>query len=80
MRNDGHNPLLPPDIHIPDGEAHVMPVGRLYVYGSFPDGSIPEVRMTSQGPGCAFIPNFDVWALRPSWFPCLLSAKTALRC
>lgn len=35
MRNDGHNPLLPPDIHIPDGEAHVMPDGRLYVYGSF---------------------------------------------
>jgi len=24
MRNDGHNPLLPPDIHIPDGEADVM--------------------------------------------------------
>ena len=35
MRNDGHNPLLPVDIHIPDGEAHVMPDGRLYVYGSF---------------------------------------------
>ncbi len=35
MRNDGRNPLLPPDIHIPDGEAHEMPDGRLYVYGSF---------------------------------------------
>ena len=28
------NPVLPPDICIPDGEAHVMPDGRLYVYGS----------------------------------------------
>ena len=35
MRKDGHNPLLPADIHIPDGEAHVMSDGRLYVYGSF---------------------------------------------
>ncbi|WP_456284363.1 family 43 glycosylhydrolase [Microbacterium sp. JZ101] len=30
----GHNPVLPPDVWIPDGEAHVMPDGRLYVYGS----------------------------------------------
>ena len=29
------NPLLPPKIHIPDCEAHVMPDGRLYLYGSF---------------------------------------------
>ena len=35
MRRDGHNPLLPSEIHIPDGEARVMPDGRLYVYGSF---------------------------------------------
>jgi arabinoxylan arabinofuranohydrolase len=28
------NPVLPPDIWIPDGEAHVMPDGRLFVYGS----------------------------------------------
>lgn len=32
---NGHNPLLPPEHHIPDGEAHVMPDGRLYVYGSY---------------------------------------------
>lgn len=28
------NPVLPPDVCIPDGEAHLMPDGRLYVYGS----------------------------------------------
>lgn len=31
------NPILPLDIHIPDSEAHVMPDGKLYVYGSFDD-------------------------------------------
>lgn len=31
------NPVLPLDIHIPDSEAHVMPDGKLYVYGSFDD-------------------------------------------
>lgn len=29
------NPILPLDIHIPDSEAHRMPDGKLYVYGSF---------------------------------------------
>ena len=29
------NPILPLDVHIPDSEAHVMPDGKLYVYGSF---------------------------------------------
>ena len=28
------NPLLPQDIFVPDAEAHVMPDGRLYLYGS----------------------------------------------
>ena len=31
------NPVLPLEIHIPDSEGHVMPDGRLYVYGSFDD-------------------------------------------
>lgn len=31
------NPILPQKYHIPDSEAHVMPDGRLYVYGSFDD-------------------------------------------
>lgn len=31
------NPILPLDIHIPDSEAHVMPDGKLYIYGSFDD-------------------------------------------
>ena len=29
------NPILPLQHHIPDGEAHVMPDGNLYVYGSY---------------------------------------------
>lgn len=29
------NPILPLQFHVPDSEAHVMPDGRLYVYGSF---------------------------------------------
>lgn len=29
------NPILPLPYHIPDGEAHVMPDGKLYVYGSY---------------------------------------------
>lgn len=32
---DCRNPVLPPDLHIPDPEAHVMPDGRIYVYGSW---------------------------------------------
>lgn len=34
---NGRNPVLPPDVHIPDGEGHVMPDGKLYIYGSFDD-------------------------------------------
>lgn len=29
------NPILPLDMHVPDGEAHVMPGGKLHIYGSF---------------------------------------------
>ena len=31
------NPVLPLKYHIPDSEAHVMPDGKLYIYGSFDD-------------------------------------------
>lgn len=31
------NPVLPARYHMPDGEAHVMPDGSLYVYGSWDD-------------------------------------------
>ena len=31
------NPILPPEYHVPDSEAHVMPDGRLYLYGSYDD-------------------------------------------
>ncbi len=30
-----HNPILPPDVFVPDAEAHVWADGRLYLYGSF---------------------------------------------
>ena len=33
FRSKGRNPVLPPDIRIPDGEAHVFH-DKLYVYGS----------------------------------------------
>lgn len=29
------NPILPLSCHVPDSEAHVMPNGRLYIYGSW---------------------------------------------
>lgn len=29
------NPILPLSVHVPDSEAHVMPDGKLYLYGSF---------------------------------------------
>lgn len=31
----GQNPILPLQYHIPDCEAHVMPDGKVYLYGSF---------------------------------------------
>lgn len=34
---NARNPVLPLEYHIPDSEAHVMPDGNLYVYGSFDD-------------------------------------------
>ncbi|MBP2655641.1 MAG: xylosidase [Firmicutes bacterium] len=32
---DCRNPVLPADLYIPDAEAHVMPDGKVYVYGSW---------------------------------------------
>ena len=29
------NPILPLSVHVPDSEAHVMPDGKLYIYGSY---------------------------------------------
>ena len=31
------NPILPLEHHVPDSEAHVMPDGKLYIYGSYDD-------------------------------------------
>ncbi|MDO5422410.1 MAG: family 78 glycoside hydrolase catalytic domain [Eubacteriales bacterium] len=31
------NPILPVKYHVPDGEGHVMPDGKLYIYGSYDD-------------------------------------------
>ena len=37
MRNfvNTHNPILPVKFHVPDAEGHIMPDGKLYIYGSF---------------------------------------------
>jgi len=35
---NGHNPILPISYCIPDGEAHVMPDGSVYLYGSLDKG------------------------------------------
>lgn len=32
---NSRNPILPVSHHVPDSEAHVMPDGRLYIYGSY---------------------------------------------
>lgn len=32
---NSRNPILPLEVHIPDSEAHVMPDGKLYIYGSY---------------------------------------------
>lgn len=51
----GRNPLLPPDICIPDGEAHVFG-DRLYVYGSrdlLSDGYCGEEYCVVSTPGYA---------------------------
>ena len=34
---NSRNPVLPLSVHIPDSEAHVMPDGKLYIYGSYDD-------------------------------------------
>lgn len=31
------NPILPLEYHIPDSEGHIMPDGKLYIYGSYDD-------------------------------------------
>ena len=35
--NNQRNPILPLEYHIPDSEGHVMPDGKLYIYGSYDD-------------------------------------------
>ncbi len=32
---NSHNPILPLECCVPDGEAHIMPDGKLYIYGSW---------------------------------------------
>lgn len=32
---NSHNPILPLEHHVPDGEAHVFSDGKLYIYGSY---------------------------------------------
>ncbi len=35
IHKNQRNPILPLEHHVPDAEAHVMPDGRLYLYGSY---------------------------------------------
>lgn len=54
------NPILPLEFHIPDSEAHVMPDGKLYLYGSFDDREDVYCSdryrvVVVQRPGCAEI-------------------------
>ncbi|WP_251388873.1 family 43 glycosylhydrolase [Mediterraneibacter agrestimuris] len=37
MFKNTRNPILPLEYHIPDSEGHMMPDGKLYIYGSFDD-------------------------------------------
>ena len=36
------NPILPREFFVPDSEAHVMPDGRLYIYGSLDISGSPD--------------------------------------
>lgn len=60
-----HNPILPPDWHIPDGEAHVMPDGRLFIYGSFDDG---EHVYCSSRYYAVSTPDMENWTIHDSSF------------
>ncbi len=56
-----HNPILPPEYHIPDGEAHMMPDGKLYIYGSYDDGRAK--RYCSEKYHVVSTPDMENWTI-----------------
>ena len=62
---NNHNPILPPEIHIPDSEAHVMSDGKLYIYGSF-DNRIGEY--CSDRYYVVSTPDLKHWTIKPDVF------------
>lgn len=54
------NPVLPLEHHIPDSEGHVMPDGKLYVYGSYDDR---EDVFCSEKYYVASTPDMEHWTI-----------------
>lgn len=62
---NNHNPILPPEIHIPDSEAHVMSDGKLYIYGSFDNRSS---EYCSDRYYVISTPDLKHWTIKPDAF------------
>ncbi|WP_461172737.1 family 43 glycosylhydrolase [Arthrobacter sp. Z1-9] len=60
QHTNARNPVLPLDFHLPDCEAHVMPDGRLYLYGSY-DNS--EQRYCSNEYRVVSTPDMNTWTI-----------------
>ena len=54
------NPVLPAAVHIADSEAHIMPDGRLYLYGSYDDR---EDKYCSQEYHVVSTPDMEHWTV-----------------
>ena len=54
------NPILPLKYHVPDVEAHVMPDGKLYIYGSFDE---LEDRFCSEKYHVVSTPDLKYWTV-----------------
>ncbi len=69
---NGRNPFLPPELHIPDGEAHVMSDGRVYLYGSLDKDTDS---FCSQEYVVASSADMQSWTIHPG--PSFTSAQAA---
>ena len=67
MRNHKNmrNPVLPLDVHVPDSEAHVMPDGKLYVYGSY---DLLEDVYCSEEYHVVSTPDMENWTIHDTSF------------
>lgn len=54
------NPVLPLRYHVPDGEGHMMPDGRLYIYGSFDEW---EDKFCSEKYHVVSTPDMNCWTI-----------------